>query len=193
MKTKQCAKCKVKGDGPKPVSAFAKAKGRSDGLQAYCKLCHRESVRGKYAESKVGWKKQNKSRVAELHVKRFYNMSQAQYEKLFHSQQSACAICRREIVSIFAENSNRGNCAHVDHCHVHGEVRGLLCAHCNRGLGGFEDNLYFLLGAIRYLRDSRNRVVEKTDESRHDSSVECADDISGPQSNVSCESQRWLN
>jgi hypothetical protein len=39
----------------------------------------------------------------------------------------------------------------VDHDHVTHQIRGLLCSHCNRGLGHFRDNPILLRRAIGYL------------------------------------------
>lgn len=39
----------------------------------------------------------------------------------------------------------------IDHNHTTGLVRGVLCDHCNKGLGLFRDNPKYLKSAINYL------------------------------------------
>jgi Recombination endonuclease VII len=48
--------------------------------------------------------------------KKVYGISWADYEAMFERQGGACAICKRTGVTLC-----------VDHCHLTGEVRGLLC------------------------------------------------------------------
>lgn len=65
------------------------------------------------------------------------------------AQGGRCAICARSI--IWNEPlANRG--AVVDHCHVSGELRGVLCGHCNVALGHFNDDPAILMRAIEYLQ-----------------------------------------
>lgn len=68
-------------------------------------------------------------------------------QKLRDYQKGLCAICGNKLIK-----------ANVDHCHsdktgIAGEVRGLLCARCNRALGRFGDRLDLLLAAVSYLQD----------------------------------------
>jgi len=44
----------------------------------------------------------------------------------------------------------------MDHDHETGKFRGMLCHHCNRGLGNFKDKIENLEKAIEYLKSKKN-------------------------------------
>ena len=46
---------------------------------------------------------------------------------------------------------NEKNALTVDHNHVTGQIRGLLCTNCNLGIGNFKDKTELLKNAIKYL------------------------------------------
>lgn len=54
-----------------------------------------------------------------------------------------CAVCLRGKLS--------GGNRHVDHDHVSGRVRGVLCRRCNTGIGMLGDSLIGVLRAAEYL------------------------------------------
>jgi len=62
---------------------------------------------------------------------------------LAKQQYYKCAICKMEFIEI--------NKSHLDHDHNTGKIRGLLCFHCNTGLGYFKDNIDSLQNAILYI------------------------------------------
>jgi Autographiviridae endonuclease VII len=82
-----------------------------------------------------------KARINRSRIKHYYGLSIEDLEMMRAQQNDACSICHRPFTVAPS----------IDHCHVTGLVRGLLCAKCNFGLGNFEDNLIFLIGAIHYL------------------------------------------
>lgn len=71
-----------------------------------------------------------------------------EYEDMLIAQKGCCAICkRRETI----KRKDKDMALSVDHDHAAGDVRGLLCTACNKGLGNFEDSEEFLNNAIAYL------------------------------------------
>ena len=74
------------------------------------------------------------------HFQRSYGMTAQDVESLGRAQGGVCAVCRGR------------RAEHVDHDHVTGIVRGLLCFSCNAALGQFRDDIATLQRAIDYLR-----------------------------------------
>ena len=79
----------------------------------------------------------------ERYLRRNYGIGLDHHDALFVAQGGSCAICKQVQVA--------PKILHVDHCHASGRVRGLLCEHCNRGVGGFKDNPEWCLSAAKYL------------------------------------------
>jgi len=67
---------------------------------------------------------------------------------MHQEQNGLCAICHNE-----ERHFNRGKrlMLAVDHCHLTGAIRGLLCMDCNTGIAKFKDNPEFLRNAQKYL------------------------------------------
>ncbi len=78
---------------------------------------------------------------------RTYGITQEQHEVLLASQDGRCAICG----SAEWPAPVKGGRPHVDHDHATGAIRGLLCGHCNNGLGNFGDDPPRLRSAADYL------------------------------------------
>ena len=79
-----------------------------------------------------------------------YKLREADYLALRIAQNNSCKICNLTFADRNVSGSGKYNCV-VDHCHATGKVRGLLCSHCNLGLGHFFDNTRLLTAAITYL------------------------------------------
>jgi recombination endonuclease VII len=70
-----------------------------------------------------------------------YGITRDDFAAMLEQQHNACGICERPFT--------RKPC--VDHCHVTGLVRGLLCGGCNSGIGHLQDNPVFAHKAGAYL------------------------------------------
>ena len=91
-----------------------------------------------------------------VQLKSKYGISHQMYSELLKKQDYRCAICQ----SKDPLNTFQSDKFCVDHCHKTGEVRGLLCNHCNRGIGLFNDSVENLLKAALYLQNHAKRDDE---------------------------------
>jgi hypothetical protein len=73
-------------------------------------------------------------------LKRRYGVDAVTVEWLILQQGDVCALC------------GTGKPEHVDHDHVTGVVRGILCFNCNRGIAKFMEDVDVMKRAIRYLK-----------------------------------------
>lgn len=138
---KMCTVCKV----AKPFEHFYdgyKAKKQQYATNrryphSRCKSCD-------HARVKV-YHKNNRDKVTKQqlisHRRREYGITEEEYNKMISSQNNLCAIC----------NKPSHKTLFIDHDHVTGKVRGLLCSHCNTGIGFFKDDIAALANAIKYL------------------------------------------
>lgn len=128
MESKRCTKCMV----VKPITEFnyhTKSKGKLDSV---CKCCTR-------ARTRV-YREKNPDRIRSKNMRLRYGIELDEYNRLLRAQRNKCRICLRDDVKLV-----------VDHCHDTGKIRGLLCKHCNTGLGMFRDSLKHVKRAVQYL------------------------------------------
>ena len=135
-----CKQCKV--DKPLEFFRFQVSKNY---LHKVCKQCTKENDKKRYYSEDLLANNEalltRKMSVRESRIKS-YGISITEYEDLILKTEGKCQICGSPP---FGRKHN------IDHCHVTGKVRGLLCRNCNLALGHFKDNPKFLEKAIKYL------------------------------------------
>jgi hypothetical protein len=138
-----CSSCKETKD----ESLFPKATGKARGYAWICKRCKIVKRKEKQASmSQEDWASLNRS----YWLKSQYNMSLEDYNKLLREQNHKCKICKIDETEVMKQT------LYVDHNHQTGEIRGLLCHHCNAGLGHFRDTIALLDEAKAYLQGQNN-------------------------------------
>lgn len=110
---------------------FYKDKSHKSGLASKCKDCTKKHINANY----------DPVRQRHYRLAKNYGITMQEYEEMFELQEGTCAICGDE----------QDDMLFVDHDHETGEVRGLLCLHCNSGIGYFGDDVSKLEKAIAYL------------------------------------------
>lgn len=120
-----------------------------------CRNCQNVWGREYYHRSAVRRQKQQRSYIA-----RRYRVGLEDLLSLLDLQQERCAICRRlwhECPPAKSSRHSGNQMQHmcVDHDHVTGTIRGLLCNACNTGIGLFAEDPRRLHAAIMYLERHR--------------------------------------
>ena len=116
----------------------------SDRTKAW-KLAHPERTRELNRQSVARWRARNPDRDAASRTAsdESYGLTGHELLHMRRDQGGRCAICRAE-----PEPDRR---LAIDHDHVTGAVRGLLCRRCNMALGAFGDDVDLLIAAAAYL------------------------------------------
>ena len=113
-----------------------------------CRECHSLNEK-KYREKNLEIVKERvrkwQSDNPHYRLKRKYNITYNELEFLYHKQNGRCAICHQEIAL------KGGRYTHIDHDHISGKVRGILCRNCNIILGIIKEDTKILRNAAEYL------------------------------------------
>jgi hypothetical protein len=129
---KQCRICKLAPG----INGFHKNKAFRDGYSSTCKKCANSKVRRNYDPKK------KKSQ----HLKYSYGITIEEYNSKLENQDNGCAICGIKIPG------GRGNHFYIDHNHLTGQVRDLLCHNCNFVIGYAKESIDILDATITYLK-----------------------------------------
>lgn len=90
------------------------------------------------------WRDKNPEKVKGHNLRR-YGIGIDAYRLLLEKQGRGCKLCGAKHAG--------GKALYVDHCHLTGRIRGLLCRKCNTGIGLLGDNAASLEKALNYLRE----------------------------------------
>lgn len=116
---------KLELNEPRPCSSCGKPETIFYSRGRKCRDCVKQVV--------IAWREKNKKRYAAINkrarLKHKYNLTENQFNAQLEKQNHRCAICDKKKRLV------------VDHCHISGNVRGLLCHSCNTHLGVVENSL----------------------------------------------------
>jgi hypothetical protein len=128
----------------KAIDTFRSRGGKMSHLyKSHCNACL-------YQRHK-DWAENNPKRIAEYREKDPWTLTKRcarrgitpeELVDRYERQENCCAICKEEIKLTDSA---------IDHNHITGEFRGVLCKQCNRALGMFKDSISTLKNAIEYL------------------------------------------
>jgi hypothetical protein len=144
---KRCPRCgKTKDTGEFYRSAYT-----ISGFYVYCKKCsgqrHNDWRRRHLPQMRKAskkWRDEHPRAAKDYSLQSRYGLPLGGYDALLAKQNGRCAICGTD------KPNGRGD-FHIDHDSTTKIIRGLLCHHCNLGIGNFYHDPDRLATAIRYL------------------------------------------
>ena len=166
MDRKACRICGV----VQPLTEFHRASDMRDAHRNECKSCFREKARARYAADPAKyiagvkrWQQENSERLnayqreyrsrpevkrkqRDAYYRKQYGKTADEIDEIVELQGGRCLICKVEL-------PERLGSRHLDHDHVTGQIRGVLCIDCNHGIGKLKDSPDLLLRAVVYLRE----------------------------------------
>ena len=143
-----CTKCKVE----KTEDAFHTRKDNKTKRRSHCKECTNTRNLSRYhTYEEVKASHHKASRKHSLRVK--YGITLEDYDTMLELQGGGCYICG------LMESSPKIKFLSVDHNHVTGRVRKLLCNGCNTALGGVREDTEILRKMIAYIEEHQESVV----------------------------------
>ena len=153
-----CMRCK----DIKDIEEFTTCKRTKSGYRTLCKQCAAEdNMKRKYSNDpallhnrmkSARWRRENpelaklKAQVGSMRY-RGIDINEEQYTSLISGSNGNCEICCNPNYSRHPD-SDKPKALFIDHDHVTGKVRGLICHHCNVALGGAKDNIETLYKLI---------------------------------------------
>lgn len=124
-----------------------------------CRKCRdvaRRSLSVTSREYRRGW-----------HLTKKYSIDAIDFECLWIAFAGKCGICGCDMEMPQNRRGQSPRTVAVDHDHVTGNVRGLLCNRCNKGLGMFEDNIEHMKNAIKWLEMSNEKTSNNSRDPRN--------------------------
>lgn len=128
---KRCPEC----EQTRTKASFNRRADTADGLDVYCRECRAEQKRAAYERDHEVLSLRSRAAT--------YGLTPGELQAMMSEQDGRCAICHSPCPT--------GRRLAVDHDHATGQVRGLLCANCNRALGLLQESAAIVRAAADYM------------------------------------------
>jgi hypothetical protein len=145
MMDKTCIVCNETFD--REVGFYKSGKG----VTSRCRRCHNIYARERYLLL-TPEQRTERSRTRQA---RKYGLTRDQYEAMGAEQNYACYLCGRQTGAISRGRGSWDSGLTLDHDHVTGTLRRLLCSNCNMAVGHAQDDPALLRRMADYVESYR--------------------------------------
>lgn len=124
-----------------------------------CKTCGNETSRSNYIRCLDCRRKEEHKSIDERYsyrrewgYKKKYGIDEDGFGLLWDVQKGLCGICKNQLELPSRTRGQQRRAAVVDHDHTTGNIRGLLCNSCNKGIGLLDDSHLLLTQALKWIK-----------------------------------------
>lgn len=103
-----------------------------------------------YLQAAEKYRNNHRDKIHDYKLKTRYNITLDQYNEMLQKQNGKCDICGCKESALHNTTKKVQRLA-VDHCHITGKVRGILCQDCNRGIAKFKEDVSLFDKAKEYI------------------------------------------
>ena len=122
--------------------------------QSHCKSCTKKRSKDRRKSKTLRESDKNRQRMYK------YGIGTEEYNRMYAKQNNVCKMCKERRPQTMKNGKLRD--LHIDHNHVTGRIRGLLCTYCNNSLGMLEESIVrFFRGIIYILADRLIYLVKR--------------------------------
>ena len=97
----------------------------------------------KVVASRKRWLAKKPQYLRQYYMRREYNLTLEQWEDIFNAQGRVCALCS-------SPEPGAKSVWHMDHDHVTGRLRGILCYGCNNAVGVYQRRIQSNLDRVTH-------------------------------------------
>jgi ubiquitin len=144
---KECSECHQ----VKSLAEFYRQSSQSSGLNPKCKVCVNEYNRAYHEANRIAQNRWKRISAVRRWAKKTLGISPDQLWAIELRADGRCELCGRSDQTM-SKNGNRYALA-LDHDHVDGKARAMLCRPCNTALGCAQDDPALLRRMANYLEN----------------------------------------
>jgi len=132
------------------ISREREASGKRKEDHKKWRLNNPDKVKKTQKKSYLKYKENGRSK--EWYLKKTYGMTLHEFNELLLKQNNSCGICNKKFTGVKPLIPN------IDHVHDKtARIRGLLCGHCNSGIGLLHDDPHLIRNAIKWISKNKEK------------------------------------
>lgn len=115
---------------------------------------HQDQLRDYERNYRREWRANKRNKYVGTRLRK-YGITLSDFTAMLIYQDHRCAICKNPLPDTFTAEPQLLRKVHIDHDHITGKFRGVLCGDCNMAIGLLHDDPDIAIAVADYLRHAK--------------------------------------